>query len=88
MNATLDVYAHIFSSILHRQHPDNIPALLDQLPERSRPQAESALRELQQNMENLKKHLSHPHCANHNYVDVLSELNKIKVMISFLDSRF
>ncbi|XP_070710279.1 interferon gamma 1-like [Pempheris klunzingeri] len=76
MNATLDIYMRIFSSILQHDHS---AALLDKLSASARPQVESALTELQQEMEKLKRHLGHLNHLNHEREDVLSELNKIKV---------
>nr|QYW22334.1 interferon gamma-related protein [Channa argus] len=84
MNLTLDIYAHIFSSILqhnHQQPNDNngSPALLEQLSEHSRPQVELDLTKLQQKMENLRKRLNQLHHQQPNHEDVLSQLQKIKV---------
>ncbi|KAF3705318.1 hypothetical protein EXN66_Car021009 [Channa argus] len=84
MNLTLDIYAHIFSSILqhnHQQPNDNngSPALLEQLSEHSRPQVELDLTKLQQKMENLRKRLNKMHHQQPNHEDVLSQLQKIKV---------
>ncbi|KAK2859201.1 hypothetical protein Q5P01_003821 [Channa striata] len=84
MNRTLDIYAHIFSSILqhnqHQTHDNNgSPALLEHLSENSRSQVQMDLMKLQQKMENLKRRLNRLHHQQPNYEDVLSQLNKIKV---------
>ncbi|XP_040008593.1 interferon gamma 1 [Xiphias gladius] len=80
MNATLDVYMHIFSSILqhgHRHHDGTVTsALLKNLPGSERSRVNSALTKLQQKMGELRRRLGQP---NHNKQDMLSELNKIKV---------
>ncbi|KAM7367375.1 hypothetical protein PAMP_015280 [Pampus punctatissimus] len=81
MNATLDVYMRIFSSILQRSHNQrhektNTPALLDQLSDARRAQVTSALVEFQQKMGKLKRRLSH---LGRNKEDVISKLNNIKV---------
>uniref|UniRef100_A0A3Q1JSC3 Uncharacterized protein n=1 Tax=Anabas testudineus TaxID=64144 RepID=A0A3Q1JSC3_ANATE len=77
--ATLDIYSHIFTSILQHEHQDNTPTVLDQLTEPSRAQVESDLTKLQQDMENLKSRLNQVHHQNPNYEEVLKELNRIKV---------
>ncbi|XP_035814448.1 interferon gamma 1 [Amphiprion ocellaris] len=86
MNATLDVYTRIFSSILQNQQQQHrgagtgtgtrASALLDQLPDGRRSEVEEALMKLQQKMENLKNHMNP---RNHNRDDVLNKLNKIRV---------
>nr|XP_020480532.1 uncharacterized protein LOC109974601 [Monopterus albus] len=84
MNATLDIYTHIFSSILqhsHHQHHDrtHVPALLDQLKEPKKSQVVSALTELRDKMEKLKKHLGRLDHQNLDQENVLSDLKKIMV---------
>uniref|UniRef100_A0A3Q1EQY8 Uncharacterized protein n=1 Tax=Acanthochromis polyacanthus TaxID=80966 RepID=A0A3Q1EQY8_9TELE len=81
MNATLDVYIRIFSSILQNQnqqqhHGTGSSALLGQLPDGRRSEVEAALMKLQQKMENLKNHMN-PRI--HNRDEVLNRLNKIRV---------
>ncbi|KAM7378544.1 hypothetical protein PAMA_013444 [Pampus argenteus] len=81
MNATLDVYMRIFSSILQRSHSQrheksNTPALLDQLSDARRDQVTRALVEFQQKLGKLKRRLSH---LGRNKEDVINKLNNIKV---------
>lgn len=79
MKTTLDIYAHMFSSILHRQHHDP-PTLLDQLSEQTKSRVESDLTKLQQEMENLRKRLSQLQHQDPHHEDLLKDLNRIKVM--------
>lgn len=82
MNATLDVYMRIFSSILqHKQHAKNTkksPSLLDlcEVSPDKRPQVESVLTEFQQKAAELKRQLSQ---RINNKEDVLGKLHQIKV---------
>ncbi|CAK6974548.1 interferon gamma 1-like [Scomber scombrus] len=77
MNATLDVYMRIFSSILQRHHTQHHEkALLDQLPETNRDDVTSALEELKEKMDRLKTELNR---KSHDKEDVIGKLNKIKV---------
>ncbi|XP_029681414.1 uncharacterized protein [Takifugu rubripes] len=77
MSATLEVYAHIFSSILQQnQQPDQTDTLLDQVPESQRSSLEDKLRALQQMMEHLKRHLRQ---VNQEREEVMVKLKAIKV---------
>ncbi|KAL7370655.1 hypothetical protein ABVT39_006892 [Epinephelus coioides] len=78
MNVTLDVYTRIFTSILqHNQHQDKTRThLLDQLSDQESSQVVSVVTELQKNIQELKKHLSH---VSHERQDLLSKLNTIDV---------
>ncbi|XP_068565533.1 interferon gamma 1-like [Cebidichthys violaceus] len=79
MNATLDVYIRIFSSILQSdQHHDRTGTpLLDQLrSDDERAKVESVVMSYKQKMEELMRHLSQ---VNHDREDVLSKLKKIEV---------
>lgn len=75
INATLDVYARIFSSILQQDHNKNRP-LLDQVPESERSEVRTRLQELRQMMDSLKRNLGH---LNVDREDIMGKLNKIKV---------
>ncbi|XP_071397317.1 interferon gamma 1-like [Centroberyx affinis] len=82
INATLDVYLRIFSSVLQQnqnqnQIPGQNPVLLDQLPAESRSQVLSALVDLQQKMMKLKKHLNLE--REDTLKSVLSTLDKMDV---------
>uniref|UniRef100_A0A8C3AH76 Interferon gamma n=1 Tax=Cyclopterus lumpus TaxID=8103 RepID=A0A8C3AH76_CYCLU len=85
MNATLDVYSQIFSSILpNTQDPDNTP-LLDHLKsddERSR--VMMVVSNYQKNLEELRRRLGQ---LNHDKEDVLGKLKKIKVDDPFVQRR-
>ncbi|XP_029131411.1 interferon gamma 1 [Labrus bergylta] len=74
MNATLDVYMRIFSSVLKHSNNPQTPTLLDQFP-----QAESDLKNLQEKTEKMKTRLDNLSQLNHNKEDVLCKLNSIKV---------
>ncbi|XP_072233550.1 interferon gamma 1 [Leuresthes tenuis] len=81
VNATLDVYMRIFSSILlhshHKHHgTTHTSGLLNRLSTPKRSEVTSALKELQKLMENLRNYLNR---QNNDTEDVLSKLNKIKV---------
>ncbi|XP_067437678.1 myosin-9-like [Thunnus thynnus] len=85
MNATLDVYTRIFSSILqhnHNQHHES-PLLHDLSDAEIKKNAVSALEKLQQKLQekrnDLKSCLSHLGHLSHNREDVFNKLNKIKV---------
>ncbi|XP_061571099.1 interferon gamma 1-like [Cololabis saira] len=80
MNATLDVYKRIFSSILH-EHSNHhsktqSSGLLDHLSEVKRSNISKHLRKLQQKMEDLKNHLN---SLNSNKDRELRKLEAIKV---------
>ncbi|XP_042367674.1 interferon gamma 1-like [Plectropomus leopardus] len=74
MNATLDVYTRIFSSIL--QHDKTRVHLLDELSEQQTSKVKTVVKKLQQDMEKLRAHLSHP---SHEKEDLFSQLNMIKI---------
>lgn len=77
MSATLEVYAHIFSSILQQnQQPEQTEALLDQVPESQRSGLEDKLRAMQQMMEHVRKHLRQ---VNQEREEMLAELKAIQV---------
>lgn len=77
MSATLEVYAHIFSSILQqKQQPDQSDTLLGQVPESQRAGLEDKLRALQQMMEHVKRHLRQ---VNQEREEVMTKLKAIKV---------
>ncbi|XP_054480966.1 interferon gamma 1-like [Anoplopoma fimbria] len=79
MNATLNVYTRIFSSILqNNQHHDGTrTSLLDGLQSDSeRSGVKSALTEYQHKIEELRRHLGQ---VNQDREDVLSKLKKIEV---------
>ncbi|XP_040886325.1 interferon gamma 1-like [Toxotes jaculatrix] len=81
MNATLDVYMHIFSSLLqhnhHQHHGRTLSSpVLDQLSNSDREKVKLDLRNLQHKMEEMRKHLGQ---LNQDKADMLSELDKIKV---------
>lgn len=77
MSATLEVYAHIFSSILQQnQQPDQSDTLLDQVPESQRSSLEDKVRALQQMMEHVRRHLRQ---VNQEREEVLAKLKAIKV---------
>lgn len=75
INATLDVYVRIFSSILQRDHHKDRP-LLDQVPESERSDVRDKLEALRQMMDKLKRNLIH---LNEDREDIIGKLNKIKV---------
>jgi len=84
INATLDVYMRIFSSILLHSHHKNhsttpTSGLLDHLLKSKRSEVTLALKELQQFMKDLRSNLNR---WNNDTEDVLSKLNKIKVITS------
>uniref|UniRef100_A0A3B5B7X3 Interleukin-5 n=1 Tax=Stegastes partitus TaxID=144197 RepID=A0A3B5B7X3_9TELE len=81
VNATLDVYMRIFSSILQQDgqqqqqhHAGRTGTLLEQLPDSQRSKVESAVTKMQQKMEAVKNHLRP---QNHNRDDVFQELSEI-----------
>uniref|UniRef100_A0A3Q0S6G1 Interferon gamma n=1 Tax=Amphilophus citrinellus TaxID=61819 RepID=A0A3Q0S6G1_AMPCI len=83
MITTLDVYKHIFSSVMKhsgsRQHhgkPVASVGLLDQVSDSKRSEIESALQTLQHKMGMLNDHLSH---LNRHKEDILGKLKQIKV---------
>lgn len=77
MSTILEVYAHIFSSILKQnQQDDQTKTLLDQVPESQRSMVEDKLQALQQMMEHLKKHLKQ---QNREREEVMARLKTIKV---------
>lgn len=77
MSATLEVYAHIFSSILQQnQSQDQTNTLLDKVPESQRPSVEAKLRALHQMMEHVKRHLRQ---VNQEQEEVMAKLKAIKV---------
>lgn len=77
MSTILEVYAHIFSSILKQnQQDDQTKTLLDQVPESQRSMVKDKLQALQQMMEHLKKHLKQ---QNREREEVMARLKTIKV---------
>ncbi|KAK1906365.1 Interferon gamma 1 [Dissostichus eleginoides] len=72
MNATLEVYHRIFSSILR---PDN-QDLLKNLSEADRKEVTKKVEYLKQKIENLTKKLGH---VNHDKENILSKLQEIQV---------
>uniref|UniRef100_A0A3B4G1J8 Uncharacterized protein n=1 Tax=Pundamilia nyererei TaxID=303518 RepID=A0A3B4G1J8_9CICH len=82
IHTSLDVYKRIFSSILaHSNHHTQGEStasvgLLDQVSDSKRSEVESALKNLQDKMEELKNRLTH---VNHNKEEILYRLNQIKV---------
>uniref|UniRef100_A0A3Q3CI94 Uncharacterized protein n=1 Tax=Haplochromis burtoni TaxID=8153 RepID=A0A3Q3CI94_HAPBU len=82
IHTSLDVYKRIFSSILaHSNHHTQGEStasvgLLDQVSDSKRSEVESALKNLQDKMEDLKNRLTH---VNHNKEEILHRLNQIKV---------
>ncbi|KAM9704847.1 uncharacterized protein ACNS7B_001270 isoform 2-T2 [Menidia menidia] len=82
INATLDVYTRIFSSILphghHKTHgKGHASGLLEDLPEPKRSKVTSALKELKKLLDDLKRHLNRP--VNDNKEAVLRELSEMQV---------
>ncbi|KAM4569894.1 uncharacterized protein PAE49_009199 [Odontesthes bonariensis] len=83
INATLDVYTRIFSSILlhsHHNHHGTTHAsgLLDHLSGPKRSEVTSAVKDLQKLMEGLRSYLNRQN-KNDDKEDVLGKLNKMKV---------
>ncbi|KAL3048647.1 hypothetical protein OYC64_007240 [Pagothenia borchgrevinki] len=72
MNATLEVYRRIFSSILR---PDN-QGLLENLSKTDREKVKEEVHNLKQKIEHLTRDLGH---VNHNKENILSKLQKIQV---------
>uniref|UniRef100_A0A3B3VUI8 Interferon gamma n=1 Tax=Poecilia latipinna TaxID=48699 RepID=A0A3B3VUI8_9TELE len=70
LNATLDVYMRIFSSVRHHKH------LLNKLSESKRTEVRENLKNLESKAKELKSRLI---CQNQNIEDALSELERIKV---------
>lgn len=77
MSAALDVYAHIFSSILEKKQQHNQVSLLDQVPPSQRSEVEVALKHLQQKMEALKIKILRP--MNEEREEVMAKLKTIEV---------
>lgn len=73
MSAALDIYAHIFSSILEKNQQQN---LLDQLSPAQRPEVEDALKHLQWKMDTMKKILRQ---MNQEREEVMAKLKTIEV---------
>ncbi|XP_014906354.1 uncharacterized protein LOC106958784 [Poecilia latipinna] len=74
LNATLDVYMRIFSSVRHHKH------LLNKLSESKRTEVRENLKNLESKAKELKSRLI---CQNQNIEDALSELERIKVTFIF-----
>uniref|UniRef100_A0A3B3XUU5 Uncharacterized protein n=1 Tax=Poecilia mexicana TaxID=48701 RepID=A0A3B3XUU5_9TELE len=70
LNATLDVYMRIFSSVRHHKH------LLNKLSESKQTEVRENLKNLESKAKELKSRLV---CQNQNIEDALSELERIKV---------
>lgn len=76
MSAALDVYTHIFSSILGHQQTEKSNTLLAQVSPSQRPKVKEALQHLQKKMEELKTNLSQ---MNQEREEVLTKLKNIEV---------
>uniref|UniRef100_A0A3Q3N7Y3 Uncharacterized protein n=1 Tax=Mastacembelus armatus TaxID=205130 RepID=A0A3Q3N7Y3_9TELE len=86
INATLDIYMHIFSSILehHQNHgKTGSSLLLDQLTQPMRSQVELDLMKLQQEMEEVRRHLGHLDHQKHNQKNVDDPLDQRKALAEF-----
>lgn len=78
MNATLDIYTQIFSSILHHS---NHSGLLDHLSDSKRTEVHADLTKLQKKMRELKSCRSQQFHLNHSTETALKELSRIQVMV-------
>lgn len=77
MNATLDVYTRMLSSILQQHHSGpEASRLLDTVPTQNRSKVEEAVRNLQQEMKELQRNLNQEH---HSREEMMLELSKIRV---------
>lgn len=77
MNATLDVYTRMLSSILQQHHGGpEASRLLDTVPSQNRSKVEEAVRNLQQEMKELQRNLNQEH---HSREEMMLELSKIRV---------
>lgn len=84
INATLDVYKRVFSSILHHQQQQHggeaaASGLLDKLSSSNRTRVQAHLEKLQNKMEELRGRLSRMNQDRRDEQDMLSKLKNIKV---------